>query len=109
VGSNAPTTGFPSSRCLCSPASTPTRFRCLSGHEQLATYTDETITTAAFASCSFKSSPTWSYAATTGLPKRTPAWTDEVVSRNITDYLAYGMAITTTYTILSGFTDLDTP
>lgn len=78
----------------------------LSGHIQLATYTDDIITNSAFAILLFQIVANLVYATTTGLPKRTPTWTNEVVSRNITDYLAYGMAITTIYTIISGFTDL---
>jgi hypothetical protein len=77
----------------------------LSGHSQLAAYSEDTITKSAFAILLFQIVANLVYGATTGQPKRSPNWTQEVVSRHITDYLAYGMAVTTIYTVLSGFTD----
>ena len=76
----------------------------LSGHEQLALYSDDNITAAAFAILLYQTIANLVFAATRGLPKRSPTWTEEVLSRNITDYLGYGMAITTAYTIISLFT-----
>lgn len=77
----------------------------LTGHEQLARYATETVTSAAFAVVVFQIVANVVFASTKGIPKRSRAWTEEVVSRNITDYLGYGMAVTTTYTIISGFTN----
>ena len=77
----------------------------LSGHEQLALYPEDTVTAAAIGIVLFQIVANLVYATTKAHPKRSPAWTDEVISRNITDYLGYGMAITTAYTIISGFTD----
>jgi hypothetical protein len=77
----------------------------LGGHEGLARYDDDTLSAAAFCILLFQTVANIVYINTVGIPKRTVNWTREVVSRNITDYLGYGMAITTTYTILIGFTD----
>lgn len=77
----------------------------LTGHEQLSLYSGDTVTIAAFAVVIFQIIANVVYASTRGIPKRSPVWTEEVISRNITDYLAYGMAVTTAYTIVSGFTD----
>jgi hypothetical protein len=77
----------------------------LTGHSQLVHYSDDTIVTAAFAIFLFQVVAIFVYLTTTGSPKRSPAWTQEVVTHQITDYLAYGMATTTIYTILSEFTD----
>jgi hypothetical protein len=78
----------------------------LTGHSQLSQYTDDTITTAGLAVLFFQVVANLVYAITTAPPKRSLAWTQEVVSRHITDYLAYGMAVTTVYTVVSEFTDL---
>lgn len=77
----------------------------LTGHEQLSRYPGDTVTSAAVAVVVFQIVANVVFATTKGLPKRSPAWTEEVISRNITDYLGYGMAITTAYTIINGFTD----
>lgn len=77
----------------------------LTGHSQLVHYSDNTITTAGSAIFLFQVVAIFVYLTTTGLSKRSPVWTQEVVTRQITDYLAYGMAITTIYTIVSAFTN----
>lgn len=77
----------------------------LTGHEQLARYPAETVTAAAFAVVVFQLVANITYASTKGLPQRGILWTEEVIARNITDYLGYGMAITTAYTVISGFTN----
>ena len=77
----------------------------LSGHEQLALYTPETVSASAFGVVLFQIVANVVYTAVSSRPMRSPAWREEVISRNITDYLGWGMAITTAYTIINGFTD----
>lgn len=77
----------------------------LTGHEQLSRYPSDTVTAAAFAVVVFQVVANIVFAVTKSAPKCSPAWTKEVISRNITDYLGYGMAITTAYTVINGFTD----
>jgi hypothetical protein len=77
----------------------------LSGHEQLGRYSDETITSAAFCVLFYQLVANFIFAVTSGRPKRTPAWTDEIITGDIADYLGYGMVITTVYTIISAFTN----
>ncbi len=76
----------------------------LSGHEQLVLYSLDDVTSASLGVLLFQTVANTVYGLTRGHPKRTPAWTQEVISRNITDYLGWGMAITSTYTIVNGFT-----
>ena len=77
----------------------------LSGHEQLQFYSDETITNAALCVLFYQLVANFIFAVTPGQPKKSPLWTDEVITGDIADYLGYGMIITTVYTIISGFTD----
>ena len=77
----------------------------LGGHEQLSRYSEDTITGSAFCILLFQIVANLVYANTSARPKRSPTWTQEVISRDITDYLGYGMALTTIYTALIGFTD----
>jgi len=76
----------------------------LNGHEQLVLYSEEHISSAAFAIVLYQIVANLVFATAKGLPKRSPTWTEEVVSRNITDYLGYGMAVTTAYTVINQFT-----
>ena len=77
----------------------------LSGHEQLQRYPDETITNAAMCVLLYQLVANFTFAVSSGRPKKTPIWTDEVITGDIADYLGYGMIITTVYTIINGFTD----
>jgi len=70
----------------------------LSGHEQLHVFDDSTITAAATGVLLFQVFANFTYIVTTARPKRTPAWTEEVIARNVTKYLEYGMIFTTAYT-----------
>ncbi len=77
----------------------------LSGHQQLKLYPSETITTAAFCVLLYQFVAIVTFTATSARPKTTRGWTDEVITGDIANLLGYGMVITTTYTIISGFTD----
>lgn len=77
----------------------------LTGHQHLAQYSDADITTTALGVLFFQAVANLTYFATKARPKTTPAWTEEVIAKNITDYLEYGMIITTTYTAVVLLTD----
>lgn len=77
----------------------------LGGHQDLAYYSDDTITRSAAGVILFQIVAISTYGLTTGRPKRSPTWTEEVVSRDVAKYLAYGMVITTTYTVIILTTD----
>jgi hypothetical protein len=76
----------------------------LSGHSQLRLYPVETITSAGLCILVYQMVANLTYTAAQTRPKRTRFWTEEIITGDIVDYLGYGMAITTTYTIISGFT-----
>ena len=73
----------------------------LSGHEGLQAYPNETITVAALGVILYLAVANAAFAITRARPKRTRNWTEEIVSSNIADYLAYGMIITTAYTMIN--------
>ncbi len=77
----------------------------LSGHQDLRAYSSDTITNAALGILLYQFVAISVYAITRGLPKTTPGWTEEIVSSNIIDYLAYGMLITTAYTMINLLTN----
>ena len=76
----------------------------LSGHEQLASYSDDEITAAAFGVLLYQAVANFVFAVTRARPKSSRAWTEEVISNHLMDFLGYGMAITTVYTFVSLFT-----
>lgn len=73
----------------------------LSGHQNLQYYPDGTITTAALGVLTYQAVAIVVFALTRGRPKTTHNWTEEIVSSNVAKYLAYGMIITTAYTIVA--------
>jgi hypothetical protein len=77
----------------------------LSGHEGLQAYSADTISTSALAIIVYQIVANSVYFFTRGRPKTTSFWTEEVISRNIADYLSYGMLLTTAYTVINLLTD----
>jgi hypothetical protein len=73
----------------------------LSGHRDLAVYSDDTITEAALGVLLYQAVAIGVYSMSRARPKTTPAWTEEVISHDIVNYLAIGMVITTAYTIIN--------
>lgn len=75
----------------------------LSGHQQLAFYDSDIITTAACAVLLFQVVGLVTYLQISCRPKSTPFWTEEVISEEYSRFLSYGMALTSAYTALSTF------
>lgn len=76
----------------------------LSGHEQLQRFDPETLTSAALLVLLYLIASNLTYVAVSARPKRTIAWRREIVSRDISKFLGYGMILATAYTIISQFT-----
>jgi hypothetical protein len=77
----------------------------ISGQDQLLNYSVDTITTSALAVVLFQAVAVTAYSITVAFPKRSSTWTKNVVSGDISKYLGYGMAISTTYTVVDQFTN----
>ncbi|MBI5422675.1 MAG: hypothetical protein HZA32_01225 [Opitutae bacterium] len=75
----------------------------LSGHQQLALYHSDTITTAALSVILFQTLAILSYLFVRGQPRKTDFWTQPIVTEKLSRYLAYGMTLTTIYTAFSTF------
>ena len=94
-----------SSRPSCSRGSIPSPYLLLNGHQTLQQYSPETITTAAFAVAIFQAAAVITYFTIKAPPKRGRVWRTEIVSRDMSRLLGYGMIITTSYTVAVQFTD----
>jgi hypothetical protein len=77
----------------------------LTGHTQLAQYSNQDITVAALGVLLFQVVANLTYFASKGRPKTSRAWTEDVIATNVVDYLEYGMIITTAYTAIILLTD----
>jgi hypothetical protein len=77
----------------------------ISGHNQLLNYSVETITASALAVVLFQAVAILAYINIRAAPKRTRAWTRNVVSGDVSRYLGYGMALSTAYTVIDQFTN----
>lgn len=77
----------------------------LSGHEQLRRFEPETLTSAALLVLLYLIVANVTYVIVTAKPKKGPAWRSEIVSRDISRFLGYGMLLATVYTIVAQFTD----
>jgi hypothetical protein len=75
----------------------------LSGHQQLGNYHPEVITTAALGIILFQSLAIGCYFQVKAQPRRTPFWSEPIVTDKLSRYLSYGMALTTIYTALTTF------
>ena len=78
----------------------------LSGHQALHAFDAGVVTKAAFGVVLFQLIANLSFAFTRARPKRTAFWRTEIVTKDISRFLGYGMLVTTAYTVLVGFTDL---
>ncbi|MBC7367688.1 MAG: hypothetical protein H7343_12905 [Undibacterium sp.] len=78
----------------------------LSGHQALRNFSPETITLAAFGVVLFQAVANISYVSASTRPKRTRFWQEEIVTKDISRFLGYGMIATTAYTVVVNFTDL---
>lgn len=76
----------------------------LSGHEQLRRFEPETLTSAALLVLLYLIVANATYAAVRAKPKTGATWRNEIVSRDISKFLGYGMVLATAYTIISQFT-----
>ncbi|MGA2694233.1 MAG: O-antigen polysaccharide polymerase Wzy, partial [Opitutaceae bacterium] len=78
----------------------------VSGHDQLQTYEQDTITKTAIAVVLFQAVAITAFLMTEARPKRTPLWRRNAVSGEITNYLGYGMFLAIAYSLVENFTDL---
>jgi hypothetical protein len=78
----------------------------LRGHQMLRQYDSGTITTAAIAIIAYQACACATYFSLKVRPKRRGMWVKEIVSRDISKVLSYGMIVTTIYTFLVQFTDV---
>lgn len=77
----------------------------LSGHQQLQLYSSETVTTAALAVLFYQVVANITYATVRARPGRGKFWNEDVIAHGVTDFLGYGMALTTAYTMVNFFTE----
>lgn len=77
----------------------------LSGHQQLRQFTPQDITAAAIGVVLYQTVANIVFALVRARPRTSRAWTQEVVSGNISDYLRYGMLVATAYTMINLFTE----
>jgi hypothetical protein len=75
----------------------------LTGHRQLAAYTDDVISMAAWGVITFQVAAIGTFYATSALPKRTPFWREEIFSDQIGRYLGYAMVLNTAFVVLSTY------
>jgi hypothetical protein len=76
----------------------------LNGHEALRLYDADTITKAALAVLIYQATANLVYLTVRARPKRGRFWRVEIVSRDISRILGYGMFLTTAYTYAVQFT-----
>ena len=78
----------------------------LTGHQGLALYDDTVITRAAIAVLVFQAAAIITFIKVHARPKATRFWAEEMISEENSRFLAYGMVLTTAYTITAAFFDL---
>jgi hypothetical protein len=77
----------------------------LSGHQALSAFKPDVITKAAIGVVLFQLIANFTFTFTKARPKRTRFWSHEIIARDISRLLGYGMAITTAYTVIVAYTD----
>jgi hypothetical protein len=77
----------------------------IAGHKSLFAYDESVILLAAVAVIVFQVVATLTYYGVKTKPKRGPLWRKEIMSRDISRLLSYGMIVTTIYTFVVTFTD----
>ncbi|HXA14153.1 MAG TPA: hypothetical protein VNW23_03425 [Opitutaceae bacterium] len=78
----------------------------LNGQSQLQTYSESVVIQAAAVVLIFQIIALATHAVTRGRPRRTPFWTNEMISKDIGKYLGYGLVLTTIYTAIANFSDI---
>lgn len=76
----------------------------LNAREQLAGYSSEVITRAAFAVILYQVSAILTYVSVRGLPGRSPFWRESLISSQVEKLVVYGLIVSTTYIWMSTFT-----
>lgn len=77
----------------------------LAGHEQLARYSNDSVSTAAWGVIVFQVVAIIAYRLAPGRPQTSHAWTTPLFEGRIEPYLRTGMLVTTLYTGIAAFTD----
>jgi hypothetical protein len=77
----------------------------LSGQQEIRGYDADTITTSALAVVLYQIAANVAFFAVPARPKKTRFWRTEVISKDASRFLGYGMIVTTIYTIVVQFTD----
>jgi hypothetical protein len=77
----------------------------LSGQRELQAYDSDTITTAALAVILYQIVANLTYFNLPARPKKGKFWRQEIISRDASKFLGYGMIVTTIYTIVFQFTN----
>lgn len=75
----------------------------LTGHRQLAAYTEDVIGKAAWGVIIFQVFAIGTFYLTRALPKRTRFWREEIFSDQISRYLGYAMVLNSIYVVTSTF------
>ncbi|HXB02137.1 MAG TPA: hypothetical protein VNV15_04890 [Opitutaceae bacterium] len=78
----------------------------LNGQSNLEAFSESVVTQAGAAVLLFQIIANVTYAATSGRPRTTKFWTEEVISDDTGRYLGYGLVLTTIYTGIANFSDL---
>ncbi len=77
----------------------------LSGHQQVERYDDGIVTAAAITIVLFQLTAIAVFFSLRVRPRRTRLWKREIISRDVSRVLGYGMVVTTAYTAIIQFTD----
>ncbi len=77
----------------------------LSGHEALGHFDSSTITFAALGVITFQVTAIILYLFIRARPKRSPFWSREIVAKDISRHLGYGMVATSSYTVIIVYTN----
>lgn len=77
----------------------------LGGHEQLTRFDSETLTSAGFMVLAYQIAANITYFSISATSKRGPFWRSEIVSKDISRFLTWGMLLSTAYTIAAQFTN----
>ncbi|MFT3782024.1 MAG: hypothetical protein QM790_08410 [Nibricoccus sp.] len=81
----------------------------LNGHTALAVYTDDQLTTATVAVITFQVAALLAHEAARGRALTSPFWREEIVSKSVSPWLNYGMALNTLYLFASTFMSVIPP
>lgn len=97
--------GLPLFEAFMAPGANTFAIPLLNGHKSLHMYSVDTITTAALAVLLFQVAANLAYFLVKAPPKRSRWWRTEILSRDASRVIGYGMVVTTLYTLAVQFTD----